>query len=328
MGFMSNQQFDKFTENQKKNEEDNTSSYSQPDARMVRMQYPTEEGKVNNTYIMRLLYYIPNGSERNGPFIEKNTHEFYDTETHKRIVIVCPSTEYCFGKAGFSKCKVCGDNSANWKEWKDNKSSTAKELYDQFKRKMNGYAIVYMVKDPVMPENNGKVMILPYKKTIKKYFDKKIFGKFDEANPFGFKVFDLQNGHNLIVQVEKEPVQYGEKTVIFPKYNPEFAINSSSINIDEKTLETMILDLDFDSLYTKSTDSEILEFYEKYVLNESIESETNTQTPAVEGPNELPYSSDSEETVNESVETSGIDLDGLDSEINVDSILAGLNSGE
>ena len=62
---------------------------------------------------------------------------------------------------------------------------------------------VYVVNDPVVPENNGKVKILRYGKQLQKIISDAIEG--DEAEDFGPRIFDLSpNGVNLKIKVEKQ----------------------------------------------------------------------------------------------------------------------------
>jgi hypothetical protein len=62
---------------------------------------------------------------------------------------------------------------------------------------------VYVVNDPVNPDNNGKVKILRYGKQLQKIIKDAIDG--EEAEDFGPRIFDLSpNGVNLRVKVEKQ----------------------------------------------------------------------------------------------------------------------------
>ena len=62
---------------------------------------------------------------------------------------------------------------------------------------------VYVVNDPVTPENNGKVKILRYGKQLQKIITDAIEG--EDAEDFGPRIFDLgPNGVNLKVKVEKQ----------------------------------------------------------------------------------------------------------------------------
>jgi hypothetical protein len=62
---------------------------------------------------------------------------------------------------------------------------------------------VYVVNDPVTPENNGKVKILRYGKQLQKIISDAIDG--EEAEDFGPRIFDLSpNGVNLKIKVEKQ----------------------------------------------------------------------------------------------------------------------------
>ena len=84
---------------------------------------------------------------------------------------------------------------------------------------------VYVVNDPVNPENNGKVKILRYGKQIHNIVVDAIEG--DDSADLGPRIFDLgSNGVNLRVKVEKQ----GD----YPSYvSSKFAMPSAIEGLDE-----------------------------------------------------------------------------------------------
>jgi hypothetical protein len=97
---------------------------------------------------------------------------------------------------------------------------------------------VYVVNDPVNPENNGKVKVLRYGKQIHNIIMEAIEG--EDSADFGPRIFDLgPNGVNFRVKVEKQ----GD----FPTYvSSKFAMPSAIEGLDEdnhKEIYDSVLDL-------------------------------------------------------------------------------------
>jgi hypothetical protein len=96
---------------------------------------------------------------------------------------------------------------------------------------------VYVVNDPVNPENNGKVKMLRYGKQIHNIITDAIEG--EDASELGPRIFDLSpNGVNFRVKVEKQ----GD----FPTYvSSKFAMPSAIDGLDEDNYKE-IYDSTFD----------------------------------------------------------------------------------
>ena len=97
---------------------------------------------------------------------------------------------------------------------------------------------VYVVNDPVNPENNGKVKVLRYGKQIHNIIMEAIEG--EDSADLGPRIFDLgPNGVNFRVKVEKQ----GD----FPTYvSSKFAMPSAIEGLDEdnhKEIYNSVLDL-------------------------------------------------------------------------------------
>ena len=90
---------------------------------------------------------------------------------------------------------------------------------------------VYVVNDPVNPENNGKVKMLRYGKQIHNIITDAIEG--EDAAELGPRIFDLgPNGVNFRVKVEKQ----GD----FPTYvSSKFGMSSAIDNLDEDKHEVI-----------------------------------------------------------------------------------------
>jgi hypothetical protein len=245
--------------NQKNEQQTKTSGFDDP--RFVQFQ-------AGNAYRFRLLYWEnPEPVHRNGPFLEYYNHSTKDRRGNRQTII-CPTTFE--PKAGFKKCPTCENNSRLWKSYEGGNQVDG-DLYKQFKRKFHGYAMVYVVSDPVTPENNGSVKMMHYTIRTKKWFDREIFGikstwksdgestTDDVSDPVGIDAFKLDNGYDLIMTVTKQ----GE----WNNYEPKFARKPTSVEVDSVKLEADIKELDFDGTLRRSTEPEIENFFRNVVLD-------------------------------------------------------------
>jgi hypothetical protein len=105
-------------------------------------------------------------------------------------------------------------------------SDADKKKAETIKRAEKWLVNVYVVNDPVTPENNGKVKIMRYGKQLHTIIQDAISG--ESAEDFGPRVFDLgPNGVNLKVKVEKQ----GE----YPSYvTSKFAMPSEIKDLTEE----------------------------------------------------------------------------------------------
>mgnify|MGYP003650828931 CR=1 FL=1 len=114
-----------------------------------------------------------------------------------------------------------------------------KEKAETLIRRESWLANVYVVNDPVNPDNNGKTKLLRFGKQLYKIVMDAIEG--EDSDEFGAKIFDLtKNGCNLKIKVERQ----GD----FPTYvSSRFAAPSKV---------TGLADSDVDSVYESITDLE------------------------------------------------------------------------
>lgn len=315
MGLSNTNMFNKYKELVKNRNEE--ASKKVADDRFVQM-------KAGNVYRMRLLYYTDENLKRTEPFIEQYNHVYWDEVSREFGKIICPSSEYVHGVNGFQMCPVCRNNNKLWKDSK-NGSETAKQLYRQFKRKLNGYALVFMINDPVNPENNGKVKILRYGTTIADFFKAEILGETkgkDKDNvvsdPVGSDAFDLDAGYDFILSVTSNPTPEGT----FNAYSCKFAREKTSVNVDVDKLEAEIKLLKFDEdFYVSSTKEEIQEFYTNYVLDSVV-----SDIPESSEANKINETTAAEVIVQEKpkveeVKEEQIETQAVDSEFNLDDVL-------
>lgn len=241
--------------------------------------------KPDTTLRVRLLFYVEPGSDRSGPFVEKYIHYVFDPATKQGSTVVCPTSLYISGNAGFRDCPICTNNSNLWNDYKANQSLSSKELYDKFKRKFYGFALVYVINDPTNKDNNGKVRILKYGVSISNFFQKEIFGKDVKSKDnepeerysdcVGSAAFDLDSGYDLIIAIEKNVTPIGT----YNKYSPKFAREKTPVNVDKEQLERQIKELSFDKDFlVRSTREDIMKFYQDHVLGTTIGESTDEVT--------------------------------------------------
>ena len=203
-------------------------------------------------YSLRLLW-LPS-TERQSPMINQYVHRIWDEKAvgSKDVNVVCPTSQYDLDSKGFSACPICEKMSELYKE-AQNGSTSAKELYDKFKRTLRGYVPVYVVNGPA--EDINQIKILQYTISFKKYFDSKIFGivdetanndqnqedeDFEESNVVGinaFMYFDpktnkvMTTGHNFIITVgtKKVPLSSG-RIVEMNDYKLDFSMKATDID--------------------------------------------------------------------------------------------------
>lgn len=225
------------------------------DSRFIRY----EAGK---TYTMRLLWFP---SERSTPFIESYAHSAIKPENGYRDTIVCPTT----AKAGFDKCPICKNNTVLWDNFSKKGIQTDGAIYQKYKRKFRGYALVYVISDPTTPENNGKVRILQYTVMNQETLEREIFGRFAQGkgkdrvvtirdDRLGGDAFKIKGGYDMIVSA----VQSGE----FLQTNFTFARRPTDIDATAPELIAQMHELTFNDTVKHVTPDALDAFYHKYVL--------------------------------------------------------------
>lgn len=262
-----------------------------------------------HTYKMRLLFWVPDGGERSSPFIYQYRHAYYDRDSHERGEIICPTSEYISDRKGFDQCKTCSATNNFYKDFnKETKkweSASSKALYDQFKRRFYGFALVYVINDPSNEANNGHVRIMPFGDTIGQFLRKKIFGVEkvsgklvpvkDLDDVIEFAAFDLEKGYNLHVAVT--PNASNPK---WNDYSPEFARKETDTNISIEDIEEEIKSLNFDKdFYRHNSPAEQDIFYKSFVVREEVKDEVDV------GGDEATPPGDDEKPVSRVLESKG-----------------------
>lgn len=234
--------------------------------------------KPGNTYVFRLLFIPSKDGKRVTPWIHNRTHTYSNKDTNTYDFTICPSSEYLLGPKGYNKCPMCKEATKYYDEFSKTKSKSAEELKNLYASIFNGFIPVYVISDPSKPENNGKVKIMRYGKTIKDFIKKKVLGR-DEKNkeivgyePIGSKAFDTSAGYNLVITVTK-PDNWN-------KYDTEFSNSLTSINVDPSHLQTMCNMLKFDEdFFTDYNEQNLYKFMNTYLAVEPVVKSTPSQVP-------------------------------------------------
>ena len=167
--------------------------------------------EVGNTYTVRLLPYTKDPKKT---FFHYFTHGWTSFATGQYVAALSPQTFNERDPIAEERYRILRTGTEAEKE-------KAKAIGRSEKWLVN----VYVVNDPVNPENNGKIKILRYGKQLQKIIADAIEG--EDSEDFGPRIFDLSpNGCNLKVKVEKQ----GE----YPSYvSSKFSMPSAIADLDD-----------------------------------------------------------------------------------------------
>lgn len=278
--------FSKLVEQEKMNANRTQGSFE--DSNILRL-------KPDTIYTLRLLW-LPS-EERKNPMIIRYVHKFWDNNaaSNKQKVVICPTSQYDEGNEGFKTCPICSKTSEFYQQYKESASASAEELYKKFRRTLEGYVPVYVVKGP--DDVKGTVKILQFGTTLKSFLDAKIFGikkvnkqsnaededhdDDDDDSMIGIEAFMFYNpdtkevateGYNLKITVGSKSIPINGRTVKMNDYDYEFSRKTSSIDSfgDEEVTADMFLKLNeklgFDKKFFIKSDATLLKnFYNAYL---------------------------------------------------------------
>jgi hypothetical protein len=220
--------------------------------------------KPENTYLVRI---VPNPEDMDKTTFQYFTHGWTSATDGRYVSTVCPTT---YGE----DCPICTERFRLW-----NKGDEAsKELSKNLARKERFFANVFVVDDPVTPENNGTVKILGYGRQLGKVIDEATDG--DDAEEVGGRMIDFtKEGCNLRIKVEKNKAG-------FPNYDrSKFTAPSAiSIALDDAVEQSH----DFDPMLTRKTHEEMKVMIENalYGAEESGSAEPEESIPDSKADNE------------------------------------------
>jgi hypothetical protein len=142
-----------------------------------------------NTYVVRIL---PNIKDPNKTFFHYYSYGWNSLATGQLVSATSPST---WGQRD--------PISEEFFRIRRNGTDEEKEKSKALNRKENWMVNVYVVNDPVNPENNGTIKVLRYGRQLNKIIMDAIEG--EESVDFGPRIFDLSpNGCSLRIKVEKQ----------------------------------------------------------------------------------------------------------------------------
>ena len=247
-----------------------------------------------NTYRFRLLFREEDEDSKfnwhddlntTDGFIKRKFHAAKDSND-KYVRVTCPVTFY--GNKGYNMCPTCSDLPEMYKD--------GNPLYGKVKRRDGIYAYVYVVKDPVNPDNEGHVKAMWMGKKMYADLKLKIWGvderykpkgeeleEVDTSDAYGEEAFLLADGFDLVVKIttNKTVDPKTKKTREFNEYNCSFAKDRSSLDVDFEILEEEMEALKLGADFVPETPEKLEDFYNRCVLGN-----TKSEAPAEEAPAE------------------------------------------
>jgi hypothetical protein len=213
--------------------------------------------KVGNTFTVRLLPFAKDPSKT---FFHYYNHGWNSFATGQYVQTLSPQT---FGERdpiAEERFKVLRTG-----------SEEEKEKMQAIRRLEKWLVNVYVIDDPVNPDNNGKVKILRYGKQLQKIITEAIEG--EDAEEFGPRIFDLgDDGVNFKIKVE----QQGD----FPTYVSSRFTTAGKVNLEEdKQKEIYDNGFNLSEVFTQKSYDEL-----KDMLNEHYYCKTEEDVPPTTAP--------------------------------------------
>ena len=199
--------------------------------------------EAGNVYTVRL---IPNIAVPRQTIYHYYHHSWNSKDTGQFVTALCPST---YGE----KCPIDDYVLKTYR----NGSESEKEANKPIARKESWMVNVYVISDPVHPENNGKIKVVRYGKELDKIIQSAISG--DDADDFGAGVFDLQNGCTLKIKCEARSSKGDGKASKFTTYASSKFVAASKLDeiTDEKLQEIYANIIDLTKFNRKKTTAEL-----------------------------------------------------------------------
>jgi len=191
-----------------------------------------------NTYVVRLL---PNIKDPNKTFFNYYSYGWNSYSTGQYVQCVSPAT---WGQRDpiaeeFFRIRRSG-------------SEEEREKSKALNRREYWMVNVYVINDPVVPENNGTIKVLKYGRQLDKIIKDAIEG--EESTDYGPRIFDLSpNGCNLRIKVEKQgeyPTYVSSKFALPREIEGLAADNYEDIYNGIHDLETYVTAKSYDELVT------------------------------------------------------------------------------
>jgi len=222
-------------------------------------------------YTVRLLPNIKNPEET---ILHYYHHGWKSVATGQYTGITSPST---WG----DRCPV---SELYFKIQRESSDADKERAKANLRRKENWFVNVYVVNDPVNPENNGTVKVLRYGKQLDKIIQSAING--DDAQEFGARIFDLSpEGCSLRIKVELVSDRPGATK--FPTYTASKFLNASAIDglDDDKIAEIYNNTFDLNAFIERKSSDEIKAFIDQHYYG----SNAPAAASVVEEEEDVPY---------------------------------------
>ena len=150
------------------------------------------------------------------PWVQLFDH-FFQGKDKQYYVANCPTTIN-------GQCKVCEENKILWNEGKE-------DLARSRKRRRKYISSIYVVSDPMMPENEGKVFLYQYGAQVFQKIKDVMVPEFDDMK--GMNPFDMWEGKDFVIRIGRNNAGW----ISYEKSG--FAGSSAFETMDDKALESM-----------------------------------------------------------------------------------------
>jgi hypothetical protein len=220
--------------------------------------------EVGNTYTVRL---IPNVKDPGKTFFHYYTHGWTSFATGQYINQISPNTwgeRDPIAEARYRLSKT-GD---------DEEKSKASAIM----RRENWMVNVYVVNDPVNPDNNGTIKLLRFGRQLHKIIMDAMQG--EEAEDFGPRIFDIAKGCDFRIKVEKQgdyPTYVSSKFGMPKALNTDYEGGVNAIHKDAYDLESVFTVKSYDEL------KEVLNEH-FFCVSNSEENASTTTSPVAAAP--------------------------------------------
>ena len=204
--------------------------------------------KAGNTYVLRLL---PNIKSLKDSFYHYYVHGWNSFSTGEYVSAVSLQTIGQTDPIGVERYRI-----------KKNGTEEEKAKAEQVKWQEQWFVNVYVVDDPVTPENNGTVKVMRFGKKLNKLVMAAISG--DDSDEFGSRVFDLSaNGCNLKLKAEKQ----GE----YVSYDSSRFTSPTDLSLSEERQKEIYDSIhDLAAINPIKTEDEIIQLWKKHFVCEPL----------------------------------------------------------
>lgn len=212
--------------------------------------------EVGNTYTVRLL---PNIKDPSKTFFHYYTHGWTSFATGQYINQISPQTWGERDPIGETRYRITKTGTEEEKE-------KAKSIL----RRENWLVNVYVINDPVNPDNNGTIKLLRFGRQLHKVVMEAMQG--DDADELGPRIFDLsKNGVDFRIKVEKQ----GD----FPTYvSSKFGMPKAVEGVDTKKAKELYEAMtDLEAVFTVKSYDELKELLNEHFFCISADESDNTQ---------------------------------------------------